>query len=188
MQEEKSASSAKKVFLVANISEIIQNNMPVKYRPWLFDYFLHNRNHFYWQNTVGLKGECKFTSLLGLQAARCEWVEAHKDHSPTGWHVSKIQIGDIAYVLIKIGEFIFPIDFVVLETASVANPRGQIPAVLDRSFLATSNALINCRSGLMKLTFENLTANMHIFNLKGLQSDPSNQSFKVNMIQDFSSE
>ena len=91
-------------------------------------------------------------------------------------------------MLIKIGEFIFPIDFVVLETASVANPRGQIPAVLDRSFLATSNALINCRSGLMKLTFENLTANMHIFNLKGLQSDPSNQSFKVNMIQDFSSE
>ena len=71
----------------------------------------------------------------------------------------------IADVLIKVGEFIFPVDFVILETAPVENPRGQIPVILGRPFLATSNALINCRCGLMKLTFGNMTIDLNIFNL-----------------------
>ena len=55
----------------------------------------------------------------------------------------KVPSGEIAGGLIKVGEFIFPVDFVVLETALVENPRGQIPVILGRPFLATSNALIN---------------------------------------------
>ena len=85
----------------------------------------------------------------------------------------KVPLGEIADVLIKVGEFIFPVDFVVLETAPVENPRGQIPVILGRPFLATLNALINCRSGLMKLTFENMTVDLNIFNLEGQQSEPS---------------
>ncbi|KAL9372498.1 hypothetical protein Peur_034742 [Populus x canadensis] len=34
-----------------------------------------------------------------------------------------------------------------------------------RPFLATSNALINCRNGLMKLSFGNMTLEMNIFNI-----------------------
>ena len=40
------------------------------------------------------------------------------------------------------GEFIYHVDFVVLETESVANSDTQIPVIVGRSFLATSNALI----------------------------------------------
>ena len=85
----------------------------------------------------------------------------------------KIPKGEVEDVLIKVGEFIFPVDFVVLETAPVENPRGQIPVILGRPFLATSNAWINYRSGLMKLTFGNMTLDLNIFNLRKQPSDHS---------------
>ena len=94
----------------------------------------------------------------------------------------KIPKGEVEDVLIKVGEFIFPFDFVVLETAPVENPRGHIPMILGRAFLATSNALINCRSELMKLTFENMTIDHNIFNLGKHPSDHSDQPFDVNWI------
>ena len=36
--------------------------------------------------------------------------------------------------------------------------------ILRRLFLATSNALINCRSGFLKLSFGNMTFELNIFN------------------------
>ena len=41
----------------------------------------------------------------------------------------------------------------------------SIPIILGCPFLATSNALINCRNGLMKLSFGNMTLEMNIFNI-----------------------
>ncbi|RVW20255.1 Retrovirus-related Pol polyprotein from transposon 17.6 [Vitis vinifera] len=44
-----------------------------------------------------------------------------------------------------------------LADRSVKIPRGEanlVPIILGRPFLATSNAIINCRNGLMQLTFE----------------------------------
>jgi hypothetical protein len=41
----------------------------------------------------------------------------------------------------------------------------SFPVILGRPFLATSNALINCRNGLMKLSFGNMTLEMNIFNI-----------------------
>ena len=69
-------------------------------------------------------------------------------------------------VLIKVGNFIYPVDFVILETETVINPKDHIPVILGRSFLATTNALINYRNGLMKLSFGNMTIDLNIFNLK----------------------
>uniref|UniRef100_A0A2N9EEQ6 Retrotransposon gag domain-containing protein n=1 Tax=Fagus sylvatica TaxID=28930 RepID=A0A2N9EEQ6_FAGSY len=40
----------------------------------------------------------------------------------------------------------------------------SIPVILGRPFLATSNALINCRSGVLKLSFGNMTVELNIFN------------------------
>ena len=72
----------------------------------------------------------------------------------------------VADVLIKVGEFIYPVDFVVLETESVANPDAQILVILGRPFLVTSNALINYRNGMLKLSFGNMTIELNIFNLQ----------------------
>jgi len=56
------------------------------------------------------------------------------------------------------------VDFIVLDTQPVETCN-SIPIILGRPFLATSNALINCRNGLMELSFENMTLEMNIFNI-----------------------
>ena len=68
-------------------------------------------------------------------------------------------------VLIKMGEFIYAVDFVVLKIEFVADSDAQIPDILGRPFLATSNALINCRNGMLKLSFGNMIVRLNIFNL-----------------------
>ena len=79
--------------------------------------------------------------------------------------------GLVKDVLINMGEFIFPMDVVVMKTESVANPNAQVPVILGRPFLGTSNALINCRNGMLKLSFENMTVELNVFNL---QRQPAN--------------
>jgi len=74
--------------------------------------------------------------------------------------------GLVEDVLIKVGEFIYPVDFVVLETEFVTNPNAQIPVVLGRRILATSNALTNCRNGMLKLSFEKMNVELNIFSLQ----------------------
>jgi len=100
----------------------------------------------------------------------------------------KIPRGEIKDVLIKVDEFIFPMDFIILDTEPMTNHRGQIPVILRRPFLATFYALINCNNSLTKLTFENMTVNLNIFNLEGQNNDQSTEPFEVNMIQGLSSE
>jgi hypothetical protein len=55
-------------------------------------------------------------------------------------------------------------DFIVLDTQPVKLCDSFL-VILGRPFLATSNALINCRNGLMKLFFGNMTLEMNIFNI-----------------------
>ena len=69
-------------------------------------------------------------------------------------------------MLVRVVEFIYLVYFVVLETERVANVVNQIPIILGRSFLATANALINCRNGMMRLSFGNMTLELNIFNLQ----------------------
>ena len=62
-------------------------------------------------------------------------------------------------------KFYYPVDFVILDTEPVAEGINQVPIILGRPFLATSNAIINCRNGVMKLTFSNMTLELNIFHL-----------------------
>ena len=65
----------------------------------------------------------------------------------------------------KVDKFYYPVDFVVLDTEPVAGGTNQVPIILGRPFLATSNAIINCRNGVMQLTFGNMTLELNIFHL-----------------------
>ena len=69
-------------------------------------------------------------------------------------------------VLIRVGEFIYPIDFIVTEIEKVSNLARQVPVILGHHFLATANALINCRNGMMRLSFSNMTLELKIFNMQ----------------------
>ena len=53
--------------------------------------------------------------------------------------LNKLRRGQVEDVLIRMGEFIYPIDFIVLATERVANVASQIPIILGHSFSATPN-------------------------------------------------
>ena len=61
----------------------------------------------------------------------------------------KIPKGIVEDVLVKVDKFYYPMDFVVLDTELVATGASYVPIILERPFLATSNAIINCRNGVM---------------------------------------
>ena len=53
----------------------------------------------------------------------------------------------------------------VLDIEPMVESSNQVPIILGRPFLATSNAIINCRNGVMQLTFGNMTLELNIFHL-----------------------
>ena len=77
----------------------------------------------------------------------------------------KIPKGIVEDVLVKVEKFYYPVDFVVLDTEPIENGPNHVPIVLGRPFLATANAIINCRNGVMQLTFGNMTLELNIFHL-----------------------
>ena len=77
----------------------------------------------------------------------------------------KIPKGIIEDVLVKVDKFYYPVDFIVLDTKPVAEGTNHVPIILGRPFLATSNAIINFRNGVMQLTFSNMTLELNIFHL-----------------------
>ena len=90
--------------------------------------------------------------------------------------------GIVKDVLVQVDKFYFPVDFVVLDTQPVVNQGTQFPVILGRPFLATTNAIIHCRGGLMTLSFGNMTVNINIFNvIKEIGDDED--VCEVNMIE-----
>ena len=53
----------------------------------------------------------------------------------------------------------------VLDTEPMVESTHQVPVILGRPFLATANVIINCRNGIMQLTFGNMTLELNIFHL-----------------------
>ena len=77
----------------------------------------------------------------------------------------KIPKGIVEDVLVKVDNLYYPVDFVVLDTEPMVERTHQVPIILGRPFLATTNAIINCRNGVMQLTFGNMTLELNIFHL-----------------------
>ncbi|KAI3453495.1 hypothetical protein Pfo_010158 [Paulownia fortunei] len=142
----------KKAFLTESVSSIIQQFTPPKYKDperALLDLGASvNLLPFSVYEQLGL-GELKTTSVV-LQLA---------DRS------IKVPKGIVEDVLVQIDKFYFPVDFIILDTEPVAQTHTQIPIILGRPFLATSNALINCRNGILKLSFGNMTLELNVFNV-----------------------
>ena len=63
-------------------------------------------------------------------------------------------------------------DFVVLDTEPATTGANYVPIILGRPFLATSNAIINFRNGVMHLTFGNMTLELNIFHLSKKHMQP----------------
>ena len=156
----------KKAFLTEHVSAIIQSKYPVKYKdpgsPTI---------------PVNIGGNCIDKSLLDLGASvnlmpYSVYLQLGLGElKPTTITLSladrsvKIPKGIVEDVLVKIDKFYYPLDFVVLDTEPSSNEPNHVPIILGRPFLATANAIINCRNGIMELTFGNMTLELNIFHL-----------------------
>ena len=174
----------KKAFLAASVSSILNNHLPVKYKDpgcptisCVIGETRINRALLDLGASVNLISYSVYEQLdLGeLKPTRVTLQLADRS--------VKIPKGVVEDVLIKVGDFVFPVDFVVLETEKVPNQKNQIPVILGRPFLATSNALINCRNGRMTLTFGNMTVELNIFDLGKQPVNPNDDSLEVNWIE-----
>ncbi|KAD5961340.1 hypothetical protein E3N88_12813 [Mikania micrantha] len=75
---------------------------------------------------------------------------------------SKLPRGIVSDVILMVEGFYYPIDFLVLDYA-ITDPLRQPTVILGRPFLATSNALINCRTGTVDMTFGNRKLQLNVF-------------------------
>ena len=156
----------KKAFLTEQVSAIIQSKNPVKYKdpgsPTI---------------SVNIGGTCIDKALLDLGASvNLLPYSVYKqlglgELKPTNITLSladrsvKIPKGIAEDVLVKVDKFYYPVDFVVLDTEPIANGPNHVPIILGRPFLATTSLIINCQSGVMQLTFGNMTLELNIFPL-----------------------
>ena len=156
----------KKAFLIEQVCPIIQSKTPVKYKdprsPTI---------------SVNIGGTCIDKALLDLGAnVNLLPYSVYKqlglgELKPTNITLSlvdrsvKIPKGIVENVLVKVDKFYYPVDFVVLDTEPIAVGPNHVPIILGRPFLATSNVIINCRNGVMQLTFGNMTLELNIFYL-----------------------
>ena len=156
----------KKAFLTERVSAIIQSKNPVKYKdpgsPTI---------------SVDIGGTCIDKALLDLGASvNLLSYSVYKqlglgELKPTNITLSlddrsvKIPKGIAEDVLVKVDKFYYLVDFVVLDTEPIENGPNHVSIILGRPFLATANAIINCRNGVMQLTFGNMTLELNIFHL-----------------------
>ncbi|KAH9803331.1 hypothetical protein KPL71_001722 [Citrus sinensis] len=94
----------------------------------------------------------------------------------------KIPRGIIEDVLIQIDKFYYPVDFIVIDTQHVPDPKKHTPVILGRPFLATADAHISCRTGNMQLSFGNMTMELNIFNVPK-QTQEDDEVVEVDMIE-----
>ena len=156
----------KKAFLTEHVSALIQSKYPVKYKdpgsPTI---------------PVNIGGNCINKALLDLGASvnlmpySVYMQLGLGELKPTTITLSladrsvKIPKGIVEDVLVKIDKFYYPVDFVVLDTEPSSNEPNHVPIILGRPFLATANAIINYRNGIMQLTFGDMTLELNIFHL-----------------------
>ena len=66
----------------------------------------------------------------------------------------------------------------VLDTEPMEESTNQVPIILGRPFLATYNAIINYRNGVMQLTFGNITLELNIFHLSNKDKPVEDEKMK----------
>ncbi|XP_074374216.1 uncharacterized protein LOC141714604 [Apium graveolens] len=173
----------KKAFLTSQVNSILSNEIPVKYKdPGCPTISCVIGNTFVDKALLDLGASVNLLPYSVYQELGLGELQKTNVTLQLADRSIKSPKGIIEDMLIKVGDFVFPIDFVVIKTGPVKNPKNQIPIILGRPFLATSNALINCRNGLMKLTFGNMTIDLNIFHVGNQSNDYFDQYIEINLI------
>ncbi|XP_071697644.1 uncharacterized protein [Rutidosis leptorrhynchoides] len=89
--------------------------------------------------------------------------------------------GILEDVIVKVEDFYYPVDFVVMDIES-RNRDSQPTIILGRPFLATINAYINCQTGSMDISFGNRKMRINIFN--SLHAPSVHECYQVDVIDE----
>jgi len=152
-----------RVFLASNVSLIIYIQVPIKYKDLgcpIISIFIsiHNIHRALLGLVAIINLLCKRLGFGELKPTKM--VIQLADYST---RVPRAMVED---VLIKVVEFTFFVNFILLEPVVVVCPINEVSVVLDQQFLAKSSELINFRHVRMKLTFENMIMELSTFNLQ----------------------
>ncbi|KAI3803239.1 hypothetical protein L1987_31388 [Smallanthus sonchifolius] len=74
----------------------------------------------------------------------------------------KLPRGIVENVIVRVENFYYPVDFLVLDHVSAGSSK-QPMVILGRPFLATANAVIDCRTGIVDLAFGNRKLRLNVF-------------------------
>lgn len=74
----------------------------------------------------------------------------------------KLPRGMVRDVIVKVGEFYYPVDFLVLDYLQTASNQQQT-VILGRPYLNTSYSIINCRLGTVDMVFGSRKARLNIY-------------------------
>ncbi|XP_058202963.1 uncharacterized protein LOC131317424 [Rhododendron vialii] len=164
----------KKVFLTEQVSSIIQTNVAPKYKdpgcPTI-------------SITIGDKKIEKALLDLGASVNLLPYSVYEQfglgEMRPTPVTLQladrsiRVPRGMVEDVLVQVDNFIYPVDFVVLDTCPVPTSQASTstPVILGHPFLATDDAVIHCRSGLLNLTFGNMKMEVNVFNIGSQMGD-----------------
>ncbi|XP_034689198.1 uncharacterized protein LOC117917081 [Vitis riparia] len=154
----------KKAFLTEQVSAIIQCKTPIKYKdPGCPTISVNIGNTFVKRALLDLGASVNLLPYLVYKQLGLGELKSTSITLSLADRSVKFPRGIIEDVLIQIDNFYYPVDFVVLDTEKRTSGLNHVPIILGRLFFATANALINCRSGVMQLTFGNMTIELNIF-------------------------
>jgi hypothetical protein len=155
----------KKAFLAEQASVILQNNNALKYKdlscPTISCFI---EEHKIERALLDLGASVNLLPYLIFQSLNLGELKPTSVTLLLADRSVKVPRGIVEDVLVQVDKFIYPVNFIVLDTQPV-EACNLIPVILGRLFLATSNALINYRKGVMKLSFENMTLEINFFNI-----------------------
>ncbi|KAL5565351.1 hypothetical protein UlMin_028515 [Ulmus minor] len=159
---------SKKIFLVEQVSAVIERKTPPKFKDLSCPMVTCR---------IGKNGSSEALLDLGasvnlmpysiyLQLGLGELKPTHVELQLADRSIRKPK-GIIENVLVQIDKFYYPVDFLVIDTQSRVNLNSKVPIILGRPLLATANVNINCKNGLINLTFGNMTLEVNIFHVGG---------------------
>ena len=125
----------KKAFLASSATSILSHQIPVKYKDLgcptisivIGDQLIH-RALLDLGASVNLIPFTEYERLELGELKPTKMVIQLADRS------TRLPRGIVEDVLIRVGEFIYPVDFVVIKTETVSNFASQIPVILGRPF------------------------------------------------------
>ena len=172
----------KEAFMTEQSTSLIRNNLPQKYKdPGSLTISIVVGNSKLGHALVDLGASVNLLSYSVYMDLGLGELEPTNITLQLADRSVKIPRGIVKDVLEQVDKLYFPVDFVVLDTQPVVNQGTQFPVILGRPFLATVNAIIYCRGGLMTLSFGNMTINLNIFNvIKGMGDE--DEVCEVNMV------